>query len=193
MTVQQTAAEMTLTRGRGVPGWARELVFLVGGSAALAISAQIVVALPMVISPVPITGQSLVLLVIAALYGSRRGVLCVTAYLTQGALGLPVFAAGGAGAIHLVGPTGGYLIGFLGAAWVVGSLVEQGRGRGLLSLTVVMALGTATIFLCGLVWLAFYVGPTRLLAAGLLPFLPGAVVKVALASLIVWIWHKTVQ
>lgn len=175
---------------RRAPAWVRELVLLAAGSALLAVSAQIVVWLPL--SPVPVTGQTLAVLLIGALYGSRRGTACVGAYLVEGACGLPVFAGGSSGLLYLLGPTGGYLVGFLGAAWIVGVLAERGWDRRLGPALAAMALGTAMIFVCGLIWLALYVGPGRVLAQGLVPFLPGAAIKIALAAVLVPIGRKMI-
>src|SRR5512146_2914983 len=86
-----------------------ELGLIVAGSLLLALSAQVVIPLPF--SPVPITGQTLVVLLIGATYGSRRGALCLLAYLSEGTAGLPVFAGGNAGLAYSFGPTGGYLWG----------------------------------------------------------------------------------
>ncbi|MHC4427048.1 MAG: biotin transporter BioY [Planctomycetota bacterium] len=164
-----------------VTAWlGREALLIVGGSAVLALSAQAAVPIPF--SPVPITGQTLACLLISALYGSRRGTACVAAYLIEGLCGLPVFAGGNAGVLHMFGPTGGYLVGFLGAAWVVGTMADRGWDRRLKSAVLTMAAGTAVIFACGLAWLSVYVGRERVLAVGLAPFLPGALVKIALAA-----------
>ena len=115
-----------------------------------------------------------------------RGALALLAYLAEGASGLPVFAGGASGAGVLVGPTGGYLLGFVPAAWVVGALAERGWDRRFLTTWAAMAVGSACLFACGLAWLAAYVAGDvdTLLAAGFWPFLPGDVAKQLLAALI---------
>ena len=141
------------------------------GSALLAASAQ--VRLPM--WPVPATPQSLVVLLLGAWGGSRLGVAAVAAYLLEGALGLPVFA-GGVGAAALAGPTAGFLLGFLPAAWLAGR--AQG---GLLRQGLVLGAAHLLVFLPGVAWLAGFVGAERALYLGFLLFLPGTLVKTGLA------------
>lgn len=154
---------------------------ILAGSALLAVSAQIAIAVPAV-SPVPITGQTFAVLLVGALLGSRRGAAAVLAYLVEGLAGLPVFAAGGAGAAHLAGPTGGYLLGFLVAAWVVGRLAERGWDRRFPATVAAMSVGTLLLFVPGVAWLSVFIGPERALIAGVLPFIPGAIIKIVLAA-----------
>lgn len=135
--------------------------------------------------PVPVTGQTFGVVVIGALLGSKRGASAVVAYLIQGAAGLPFFAGGAAGAAYLFGPTGGYLIGFVAAAWLVGLLAERGWNRSFWTRCASMAIGTAAIFLFGVIWLAQFVPSGGLLSAGVIPFLPGAVLKIAAAAVVV--------
>ncbi len=167
---------------RGSAAWAYDVLLVVLGSALIAVSAQLAVHLPVSISPVPITGQTFAVLLVGALYGSRRGVATVLAYIGEGLAGLPVFAAGSGGLQHLLGPTGGFLIGFIAAAYVTGLLAERGWDRRPLRASLAMTLGTVALFVPGLIWLATFIGPQRVIAAGLLPFLPGAVIKIGLAA-----------
>ncbi len=104
-----------------------DAALILGASLLIALSARIAVPVPF--SPAPITGQTLAVLLVGALLGSRRGALSVLAYLAEGAMGLPVFAGGGAGILWLLGPTGGYLFGFIAAAFVTGWLAERGWDR----------------------------------------------------------------
>jgi biotin transport system substrate-specific component len=156
-----------------------DAILVLGASLLLALSAQ--VALPLPFSPVPVTGQTLAVLLLGALLGSRRGALSVLAYLAEGAAGLPVFAGGGSGAAWLLGPTGGYLMGFVAAAWAVGWLCEHLGDRSVPGTLVIMLVGSAVIYLFGLLWLARFVGADSALALGLLPFVPGDSLKIALA------------
>jgi biotin transport system substrate-specific component len=142
-----------------------------GVSLLVAISAQ--VAIPLPFTPVPVTLQTLVVLLSAAALGSRRGPLAILLYLAEGAAGLPVFSGGRAGIGHLLGPTGGYLAGFLAAAVVVGALAEAGWTRKPLRAVAVLLAGSACIYIPGMIWLGVSVGYTRVIALGLLPFLPG--------------------
>lgn len=167
---------------RGAAGWTYDVLLVVLGSALVALSAQLSVDLPPSVSPVPITGQTFAILLVGALYGSKRGVATVLAYLAEGLAGLPVFAGGSGGAHHLVGPTGGYLVGFIVAALITGLLAEHGWDRRAVTTALAFTLGTMALYVAGLVWLAFFVGAGHILAAGLVPFMPGAVLKIALAT-----------
>ncbi len=166
------------------------LVLVLTGSFFIALCAQI--SIPVPFSPVPITGQTFAVMLIGAVLGSKRGFLAVMAYLTEGAAGMPVFAGGAFGVAHLVGPTGGYLMGMPIAAFVIGFLSERGFDRSILTSVLAMIIGTAVIFGFGLMWLVKFTGKDMILAAGLIPFLPGAVVKLALAaSILPLAWRFT--
>jgi biotin transport system substrate-specific component len=155
---------------------------VVAGSLLLALSAQIAVPLPF--SPVPVTGQTFAVLLIGAALGSRLGSAAVLLYLIEGAAGLPVFAPGTTlGVARLLGPTGGYLVGFVAGAAVVGALAERGWDRDLVRAAAAMLAGEVVIYLFGLIGLARFVPADQLLTAGLVPFIPGDIVKVALAAL----------
>jgi len=151
-------------------------------SALLAISAQLSIQLPF--SPVPITGQTLAVLLLAAALGKRRGLAAVTLYLAEGAAGLPVFAGGKAGWAVLLGPTGGYLMGFAAAAYLVGDLIQRGWDRNLWRAVSAMMLGNMVIYLAGLAWLSFFIQGSQLLALGLTPFLVGDALKISLAAVL---------
>jgi biotin transport system substrate-specific component len=157
------------------------MALIFGGSLILALFAQVRIPLPF--SPVPITGQTFAVLLLAAALGRRRGVASIAVYLAQGAIGLPFFAGGTAGLARLTGPTGGYLVGFLLAAYVVGALAERGFDRRWVSALPVFALGHALIYVCGVAWLSTFVGWPQALFTGLWPFIPLDVVKVVLAAL----------
>jgi len=167
---------------RAAAGLTYDLLLVVFGSAVIALSARLSISLPLAITPVPITGQTLAILLVGALYGSKRGPATVLLYLAEGAAGLPVFAGGLSGALHLLGPTGGYLVGFVLGAFVTGVLAGRGWDRRWAMTALAMTLGTIALFVPGLIWLAFFVGPHKLLTAGLWPFLPGAVIQIALAT-----------
>jgi len=159
-------------------GMARNIILMLAGSWLIAMTAQI--ALP--IGPVPITGQTFGVLLIAALLGSRLGAGSVVAYLIQGAMGLPFFAGGMAGTAVFAGPTAGYLIGFIAAAFVVGWLAERGWDRTPARTVAMMLLGTAVIYAFGLIWLSTFTGWANVLTLGMVPFLPGDILKVMLAA-----------
>ena len=154
-------------------------LLVLGGTLALAVSAKVQVPF----WPVPMTLQTLVVLLIGAAYGARLGGITVATYLAQGALGLPVFATG-AGLAYMAGPTGGYLAGFLLAAVAVGWLADRGYGRTLLSTLLAMLAGTIAIYALGLGWLSSFTGFDKAITLGLLPFVPAEAAKVALAVLL---------
>ncbi len=148
------------------------------GSLLIAILAQIAVP----VGPVPISGQTLGVLLVAAVLGPRRGTLAVAMYLAKGAAGLPVFAGGRAGLAVLMGPTGGYLIGFVAAAAVVGTLCRAGMDRRPATTFVTMIVGSAVIYLFGVLWLARFTGWSSVLQFGVVPFLFGDALKAAIAT-----------
>lgn len=175
---------MTLTQAiLPTEGLWRKALLVLAGSALIAIGAQITV--PM--WPVPMTLQTFAITLIAMTYGSRLAALTVLAYLVEGAAGLPVFAGGAGGAAHLVGPTAGFLWGFVPMAWLTGLLVEKGLDRGFLRLFVAGAVPNLLLYVPGVWWLSQFLGKPLAWAIekGMLPFLLGDMVKTAIAALIV--------
>jgi biotin transport system substrate-specific component len=158
----------------------RDAVLVVGASAVTGLLAQAEIRLPF--TPVPITLQPFAVFLFGAALGSRRGALAMLLYLLQGVAGLPVFAGGAAGPAHLAGPTGGYLLGFVPSAFVIGWFAERGWDRHPLRAFVAMAAGSVVLFACGLVQLSFFVGRGRVLEAGLYPFVVGDLLKMAAAA-----------
>ena len=177
MTLADAIRVQTAVR---VQAWLFTLLVIVGGSLVVALSARIIVPLPW--TPVPITGQTLGVLLVGAALGWRRGAAAVVLYLAEGAAGLPFFAAGAGGVAVLLGPTAGYLVSFPVAALVTGWLAERGWDRDMFRTAVAMALGTVVIFAIGVPWLAAFVGWDRVWLAGLMPFLPGALIKIGVAA-----------
>lgn len=173
------ANRYTTTRSHAI-STAYEIALVLACSGLIALSAQAAVPLPF--SPVPVSGQTLAVLLIASALGRRLGSAAVLAYLAEGAMGLPVFAGGIGGPAALVGPTGGYLLGFLPAAWVCGALAERGWDRNVLGMVASMIAGEIVLFATGLTWLSRYVGPAAMWGMGLLPFLPGEAAKIAIAA-----------
>jgi len=159
-----------------------DAALVLGGSVAMALSAQLAIPLPF--SPVPVTGQTFAVLLLGALLGSRRGGLCLLAYLAEGAAGLPVFAGGTGGLLHLTSPTGGYLVGFVVAALVTGFLAERGWDRRFWTTIAAMLLGNIAIYAYGLPWLALFVGVGKALPLGLKPFIAGDIYKLLLAAVL---------
>ncbi|GAB4527565.1 MAG: biotin transporter BioY [Anaerolineales bacterium] len=167
----------------------RDLLLILSGSLLVALLAQVRISLPF--TPVPITGQTMGVLLTGALLGSRRGTAALLLYLLEGLAGLPVFAGGAGGAAHLMGATGGYLLGFVLAAWLVGALCERGLERTWRTAWLPFLAGEALIYLAGVPWLAFFVGGMhKAVTLGLLPFLPGDALKAMLAAaLLPAAWH----
>lgn len=160
-----------------------DIGLVLAGSLFIALSAQIAISLPF--SPVPITGQTLAVLLVGALLGSRRGSLAVLAYIAEGLAGLPVFAGGAAGPARLLGPTGGYLVGFVVAAYLVGALAERGWDRRVATTAAAMVLGNLVIYAVGVLWLAPFVGGlSKAVTLGAVPFIPGDVLKIGAAALL---------
>jgi biotin transport system substrate-specific component len=167
----------------------RQAFMVVAGSLLLVLSAKAQV--PM--WPVPMTMQSFVVLALGAALGPRLGVAAVALYLGQGLVGLPVFAMpGAAGPAYLLGTTGGFLLSFIPAAWIAGTISR--RGTGLVRVAAGMMCAHALVLLMGMGWLAWLaqlanggmgVGLGRAFALGVQPFLAGSLVKVALATALV--------
>jgi len=135
--------------------------------------------------PVPMTMQTLVVLMLGMAYGPRLGAGTVLAYLLVGAAGLPVFAGTperGIGLAYMMGPTGGFLMGFVLAAWVTGALAERGWDRSVPWCAAAMLAGTVVIFALGLAALIPITGLSRAIEAGLIPFLASSGLKIALGA-----------
>jgi biotin transport system substrate-specific component len=164
-------------------GALREVTLIALGTALLTLSAKINLPLPYV----PMTLQTLVVLVIGAAYGGRLGAATIMVYLAEGALGLPVFAGPAGGLAPLMGPTAGYLIGFVAAAFTTGWLSARGWDRSVAPLFVAMAIGHVIILGCGFAWLAFgmKLGVGKAWLVGIAPFVAASVIKNALGAVLV--------
>jgi biotin transport system substrate-specific component len=171
--------------------WLRFLVFAIAGSIALTISAKI--SIPAI--PVPFTMQTLVVLLLGFAYGPALAGATVGLYLLQGAFGLPVFQGTpekGLGLAYMMGPTGGYLAGFLVATVVCGKLAHKGWDKRFSTMALGMILGNAIIYAFGLVWLGSLIGWDKpVLQYGMTPFLMGDLIKIAIAVVLVpMIWKR---
>jgi biotin transport system substrate-specific component len=133
--------------------------------------------------PVPMTMQSGTVLLLSAVYGSGLAEATLLAYIAAGAVGLPVFASG-AGLAYLVGPTGGYLLGYLVAASVMGFCASRGVMRGWLGTIAAFLGGVVIIYALGMAWLSLLIGTHKAVALGLVPFLPAEATKIAMAILL---------
>lgn len=159
-----------------------DIGLIIGGSLFVALCAQVSFHIPF--NLVPITGQTLGVLLVGVLLGSNRGALAILAYLAEGSAGLPFFAGGSSGFLFMVGPTGGYLLGFVLAAFIVGKLAEIGWDRRIITMIPVMIFGTLIIFATGLLWLTKFVGFANVLTMGFYPFIPGALLKISIAAIL---------
>lgn len=177
----------TITRTPTVlrtPTALRESALTLTGALLVAAAAQIVVPLPF--TPVPITGQTFAALLVGGALGRSRGAAALLLYLAGGALGAPVFAQASHGPDALLSATGGYLVGMLVAAGLVGAAADRGWDRRLLGSLTAMLVGSVIIYAVGATWLALSlrVGPATAVDLGVAPFLVGDLVKLALAGLL---------
>ncbi len=162
-------------------GIATTVIEVLFASMIMALSAQVAITLPM--SPIPVTMQTGALFLISAWLGPKKALLSIGAYLSEGALGLPVFAQGMGGLSVLIGMRAGYLLGFAVAAYAVGLLLQ--KSRGFFSTILSLAFGSACIYLCGFAWLSIWMGPSQAFFVGIMPFLWGDLLKIVAASSLV--------
>jgi biotin transport system substrate-specific component len=188
---QTPAAHPTLARTLApTPGLLRDALLILGGAALVALVAQ--AELPL--RPVPVTLQTLAVLLVGAALGWKRGAASMATYLLAGAAGLPVFAGGSMGLAKFAGPTGGYLLSYVFAAALVGWLVQRyALDRRPLGAAAAMLAASTVIYGFGLTWLGMVTGleGQALLTAGLTPFLLGDALKIGLAALLLpgaWAW-----
>ena len=175
------ASTLTIRSFPRTATWLCDLFLLFTGVIFVAALAQVKIPLPF--TPVPLTGQTFAVLLVGATLGSKRGAASMTLYTALGVLGMPFFAGGASGMAYLSGPTLGYLIGFVVAAYLVGKLAERGLERNLRTSLIPFIVGTLIIYLFGAGWLAILFGADKALALGVLPFLIGDVIKMILAAL----------
>lgn len=160
---------------------ARKMGLLFLGVIALAIASQLSVPF----KPVPLTFQSTTVVFLSMAFGRRLGTAVVITYLLAGICGLPFFADFSSGLARLYSPTGGYLIGFIPAAYISGYLAQRGFARGVVSSLCVASLGVSMIFLCGVIVLAQLIGWQQAFLLGFMPFVFSEIVKVLAVSVFV--------
>jgi biotin transport system substrate-specific component len=158
----------------------RQVGLVISFSLLTALSAQVVIPT----WPVPMTGQTFAVLLTGALLGSRLGAMAMIAYLLEGAAGLPFFQQGHFGLLYLLGPTGGYLIAFPAAAFITGAFAEHEWDRRFLTAAAAMAIGSLVIMLSGWIWFSMVMrtSPALTLFVTVIKFIPGDVIKIALAA-----------
>jgi biotin transport system substrate-specific component len=142
------------------------------------------VFIPLGFTPVPITLQTLFVFLSGAMLGKKLGAISQITYLSMGIIGLPFFTGGGFGPLYIMGPTGGYILGFIAASYSIGCILKQNTSTGCV-LTAFLA-GAFIIFACGAGWLIFGLGfgIKEAMLLGVLPFMPGCIIKIALATII---------
>ena len=164
------------------------VLLILFGTLLLTISAKVQVPF----WPVPMTMQTFVVFLIGSTYGVRLSFLTLVAYLIEGALGLPVFAAGG-GIVYLTGPTAGYLFGMTIAAAAISYFANMGYSKSYIKSFISIMIGSIIIFVCGFLYLGSIIGYTKAIQAGLLPFIPSEIFKIALAVLLIPTLHKIIK
>lgn len=182
--MQATIPSRVIT-GVVLPRSATMTAGLVAGFALLtAVAAQIVIPLPF--TPVPITGQTFAVLLAGAALGANAGAASQMLYVLLGAVGLPFYHGGNSGWAVVQGATGGYLVGFIVAAWLIGALAERRQDRSIATAIPAFLMGSVVIHLFGVPWLAasLDVGWTEAASLGTVPFILGDLVKLALAGLV---------
>lgn len=173
----------TLVLADVIPGArVRDAVLVTGAALLTALLAQ--VAIPVAGSPVPITGQTLAVVLTAAALGPARGFAGQALYLLLGAVGLPFYSDAASGFDVVFGATGGYIVGFLPAAYLIGLAARQGQDRRITRALPLFALGQLVIFAIGVPWLAVVadLSPAQAIDAGFTPFIVGGLVKAAIAG-----------
>lgn len=158
-----------------------DLLVLVSASLMIAALSQLEFFVPF--SPVPVTGQTFAVLAAGLLLGSTGGASAVLLYLAEGSIGLPFFAGGSSGVHHFIGPTGGYLAGFVGAAYLAGLFSGSGFGRSFFGLFSALILADLSLYVFGVLWLSTFVGREHAVQLGFFPFIFGDFIKILLLSL----------
>jgi biotin transport system substrate-specific component len=163
-------------------GLLTDALLVVAGAGLVALAAQVSIPLPF--TPVPITGQTFAVVLVGASLGALRGTASLSLYLAVGLLGAPIYADGKHGWDVVSGATGGYLVGFVLAAWLTGFLAERRWDRSFSSAISAMLSGNVVIYLVGLPWLAAVLNTNleKTLELGLYPFVPGDVLKLYIAG-----------
>lgn len=172
---------------------ATDLALVTGGAALTGLLAQ--VAIPL--WPVPVTGQTLAVLLVGATLGASRGAVSLALYAVLGIVGVPWFSDASAGWGVIAGPTGGYILGFVPAAYLAGMLAERRWDRKLAKALASFLAGSATVFAVGLPWLSASLGLdlAQTLQAGLYPFVLGGLIKAAVAAGLfrgAWLLHDRI-
>ncbi len=165
-----------------------DVIVIVCASLLIGLFSQFELILPF--SPVPMTLQTFIVLLCGIVLGKNRGALSVLLYLSEGVFGLPFFAGGNSGIHHLFGPTGGYLLGFIFAAYLAGFFTEIGFGKSHLKMFLALVVANFSIYFLGLPYLSFFVGRNNVFQIGFFPFLLSDTVKLVFLSLFYPLFSK---
>ena len=195
MSTSAAAPPITLADAYVDRALVTNVLLVIGGAAVTGLAAQLYVPL----WPVPVTGQTLAVILCGFILGPQRGALSMIVYAIAGLVGLPVFSDASSGWGVLMGPTGGYILGFIAAAWLTGWLATRQWDRVLLRGVVAAIAGSVTVFIIGLPWLAIYLAAVgaphdvhSVLTAGLYPFIIGGLIKAVLcAGVLRFAWART--
>lgn len=184
-TATTTLPRTTLVDRVVARSWVSDIALVTAGAALVAVLAQVAVPL----WPVPVTGQTLAVLLVGASLGAARGAASLSLYALLGAVGLPIYSDASSGCSVLLGPTGGYIIGFIASAAIVGWAAERSWDRGWYKPIITFIGGSLVVFAFGLPWLAVALGQLGLpndlqsvLVAGFYPFIIGGLIKAAIAA-----------
>jgi biotin transport system substrate-specific component len=165
-----------------------ELMIAVLGSCFLAIMSQ--VSIPLIVTPVPLTLQTLSVFILGGVLGGRRSAYSVIAYLIQGCCLLPVFAGGISNPLWMIGPQAGFLISFVIAAFVIGKMIERRPQAHIIYYVGALVVGQLVIFGLGMAWLSLYLGVSKAFMCGVVPFLSGAALKIMAGSLVICLYRN---
>lgn len=165
-----------------------ELMIAGLGSCFLAIMSQL--SIPLIVTPVPLTLQTLAVFILGGVLGGRRGAYSVIAYLIQGCCLLPVFAGGISNPLWIMGPQAGFLISFVIAAFVIGKMIERRPQAQIVYYVGALVVGQVVIFGLGMAWLSLYLGVSKAFMCGVVPFLSGAALKIMAGSLVIHFYRS---
>jgi len=183
MEISLRVEELVESRARGFEKLFTLFLLVAVGVGLYALSARVAISIPF--TPVPITGQTMVLFLLSALYGKRLSTLSAVSYISLGILGLPMFV-GVSGVAILFSPTFGYLVGMVVAATFLGTMSSKGLFKGKYFSLIALVMATGTIYLFGVLWLGMFVGyGLQLIIMGVAPFIVGDVVKIIAAYLLI--------
>ena len=168
----------------------KDILMVGSGLLLICLGAMVSIDLPLKDGGIPITGQSLAVLVVGFVLGRKRGLLVIAIYLIMGLAGLPVFANGASGIDTLMGSSGGVLYGILVGGYVCGALRENDFGVSFAGCLTAMGIGTALVLICGIAQLTYLYGLDKALEYGFWPFWQGAIVKIILGAATVYFVPK---